>query len=230
MGRWLVAAGVAVLLAGAAGCAQSESESADGPPVLAPGAPGESASPATEEQLAAATASMRHNEADVEYVLKMIEHHNQALEMTELVPDRVDSGDIELIAERITTAQGPEIEVMESWLETNVFGPARENPNHQNYCGLQDEESHHGGDCVPVDHSDMPGMATEEQLAELEAAEGAEFDELFVELMTTHHEGAITMAEEVIAEGENVTVNQLASDVLSEQRVEIERMRTALDG
>ncbi|RCV50440.1 DUF305 domain-containing protein [Marinitenerispora sediminis] len=230
MGRWLVAAGTAVLLAGVAGCAQSESDSAGGPPVLAPGAPGESASPATEDQLASATASVQHNEADVEYVLKMIEHHGQALEMTDLVPDRVEDGDLELIADRIAAAQGPEIDVMESWLETNVYGPARENPAHQNYCGLQEQESHHGGDCVPIDHEDMPGMATEEQLAELEAAEGAEFDELFVELMTTHHEGAVSMAEEVLSDGENVLVSQMATDVVAEQRTEIERMRRIMEG
>ncbi|GAB3214156.1 DUF305 domain-containing protein [Marinactinospora thermotolerans] len=224
MRRWLAVVGGTILVVLASACAQETPPVSDGTPVLAPGAPGESASPATEEQIADATAGVRHNEADVEYVRKMIAHHEQALEMTALVEGRARLEEIEGIAGRISAAQGPEIEAMQSWLEINVHGPARGNPAHQDYCGLEGEDSHHGGVCAPVDHADMPGMATPDQLAELEAAEGREFDELFVELMTAHHEGAISMAEEVLGDGENPVVNQMASDVIVEQRAEIERM------
>jgi uncharacterized protein (DUF305 family) len=226
----VLAAGAALLLTGAAAC--SSADSADGPPVLAPGAPGESASPASQDQIDAATASIRHNEADVEYVLMMIEHHGQAIEMTDLVEDRVENEDLRLIADRIGDAQGPEIEAMEGWLDVNVYGPAEENPNHQGFCADgPDAEGHHGGggECpVDLDHESMPGMASPEEMDELEAAEGASFDELFVELMTAHHEGAITMAEEEVASGKHPEVLKMAGDVMVEQQADINRMAEAM--
>ncbi|GAA3747137.1 uncharacterized protein (DUF305 family) [Spinactinospora alkalitolerans] len=223
-------AGAALLALGATACGGGEQEQAgDDIPVLAPGAPGESASPATDEQLAAVEESLTHNEADFEYVSRMVAHHEQALEMTDLVPDRAEREEIGKIADRIAAAQDPEIEVMEEWLEANVYGPARENSAHRNYCGLDGGEGHdHGGDCVEVDHSDMPGMASDAQMADLEAAEGEEFDELFVELMVTHHQGAVTMAEEELLDGRHQVVLEMANDVIAEQSVEIGRMREVL--
>jgi uncharacterized protein (DUF305 family) len=67
----------------------------------------------------------------------------------------------------------------------------------------------------------MGGMATEEQMAELEAAQGTEFDRLFVELMIAHHEGAVAMAEEHHAEGQNADAAAIADTVIDTQTAEI---------
>lgn len=75
------------------------------------------------------------------------------------------------------------------------------------------------------DHGAMPGMATERQLAELTAATGTDFDRLFLKLMTTHHEGAVTMAGEALAGGNNVAVEEMATEVVATQSAEIHRMR-----
>jgi uncharacterized protein (DUF305 family) len=232
--RLALATGAALALLGATACTGDEDgrESAN---VIAPGAPGESSSPATADQIAALAEEQGHNEADVTYLVMMIEHHSQALEMTDLVPERHERDGIERIADRISAAQGPEITAMESWLEENVFGPARENPAHQNFCGLEGDGTHHGEDAdVPaceldVDHADMPGMATPEELEQLAEAEGDAFDRLFVELMTTHHEGAVTMAEDAMAEGRDQTVLRMANDVIAEQNAEIGRMAEVLE-
>ncbi|WP_028649863.1 DUF305 domain-containing protein [Nocardiopsis sp. CNT312] len=234
MRRLALATGTALALLGATACAD-DSGVLESTNVIAPGAPGESPSPATAEQLAALAEEQGHNAADVNYLVLMIEHHRQALEMTDLVEERHEREDIDRIAGRIASAQGPEIEVMEGWLEENVLGPARENPAYANFCGLEGEVSHHGGDgdlprCdLEVDHDDMPGMASEEEMDELAAAEGDAFDRLFVDLMTTHHEGAVTMAEEVLEEGHDRTVRQMANDVIVEQRVDITRMAEILE-
>ncbi|MBX9389696.1 DUF305 domain-containing protein [Streptomonospora nanhaiensis] len=233
MRKWVVAVGAAIMLTGVSACSGDGADSADGPPVLAPGAPGESASPASQEQIDEAVEATEHNEADVEYILKMIEHHGQALVMTDLAEDRMANDDLAKIADRIAAAQGPEVEAMEAWMEENVYGPAEENPNHQGFCanGPDSGGGHHGGggECpVNLDHSDMPGMASEAQLDELRAAEGEEFDELFVELMTAHHEGAIEMAEEATMEGKDPTVLKMANDVIAEQRADIERMEEVM--
>ncbi|MFW5416970.1 DUF305 domain-containing protein [Nocardiopsis sp. CNT-189] len=233
MHRWVPAAVAAALLLTTA-C--SGSEAADAPPVLDPGAPGDTASPASQDQIDAADADVRHNEADVEYVLKMIEHHAQALEMTDMVEDRVERESVEKIAGRIAAAQEPEIEAMETWLDDNVYGPAEGNPNYADQCGLTawrngDGAGHHGGgDCpIDIDHTDMPGMVAQEDLDELEAAEGDGFDRLFVELMTSHHEGAIEMAQDATVDGKHPDVLRMADDVVAEQSADIERMELALE-
>jgi uncharacterized protein (DUF305 family) len=71
----------------------------------------------------------------------------------------------------------------------------------------------------------MPGMATDEQLAALRKADGAAFDRLFLTLMITHHQGAVTMATEVLSGGRNVQVEEWANEVIAQQTSEIRRMR-----
>lgn len=233
MRRLAFAAGSALVLLAATACTDdADQESAN---VIAPGAPGESSSPATQEQIAALAEEQGHNEADVDYLVMMIEHHKQALEMTDLAPDRHERDGIERIADRIAAAQEPEITAMESWLEENVFAPARENPAHQNFCGLEGDGDHHAegddvAECVlDVDHDDMEGMVSEEDLERLEDAEGDGFDQLFVELMSEHHRGAVTMAEDVMADGSDRQVLEMANDLIAEQNTEIARMERILE-
>ncbi|PRX95521.1 DUF305 domain-containing protein [Allonocardiopsis opalescens] len=222
--RTVAAVVLAALCLGAAGCAAEEPDP-DAVPVLNPGAPGDSPQPADPERIEELNDPIQHNEADVEYMRAMIAHHGQALEMTALVPDRAEDDGVVAIAERIEAAQGPEIDAMDAWLENNVYQHARANPNHRNYCGLDGAADHHGNtDCDPVDHSAMPGMITPEQLADLEAAEGAAFDELFVQLMIAHHEGAIEMAQDLLVEGRDTQARQMAADVVADQTAEIARM------
>jgi len=71
-------------------------------------------------------------------------------------------------------------------------------------------------------------MATESQLSNLRAARGQAFDQLFLTLMITHHEGAITMAADAKAQGNNVRIEEMADDVIAQQTSEITRMRRML--
>ncbi len=71
----------------------------------------------------------------------------------------------------------------------------------------------------------MPGMATPEQMRRLRAARGAEFDRLFLTLMITHHQGALTMVKDVLGKGTDVLIQDLALDVRASQQAEINRMR-----
>ncbi|MER6412238.1 DUF305 domain-containing protein [Streptomyces humidus] len=201
-------ASAALLLAFAlAGCdsgPDAKPSGADGPSVIAPGEPGDenrtlSAQEAAEQRADDDTP----NTADVSYARMMIRHHAQALEMTQLVPDRARSGDVKRLALRISAAQGPEIEAMKGWLTTH--GKTTASGGH--------------------DHAVMPGMASEDQLSELRAARGKAFDALFLTLMITHHEGALTMAADVKAQGNNVQIEEMADDVIAQQTSEITRMR-----
>ncbi|MFD7793537.1 DUF305 domain-containing protein [Streptomyces sp. NPDC059759] len=201
----LVVASLAVAALALAGCdsgSDAKSASAGGPSVIAPGKPGEAA-----ETLSAKEADERRsdddtpNAADLAYARMMITHHTQALRMTELAPDRAESGAVRRIAGRIAAAQGPEITTMKSWLKA------------------------HDGAGTGHDHADMPGMATKAQLAELRAADGSAFDRLFLRLMISHHDGAITMATDVKAQGNNIQIEEMADDVIAQQTSEISRMR-----
>ncbi|WP_282084098.1 DUF305 domain-containing protein [Streptomyces tendae] len=183
------------------------SAAAAGPSVIAPGKPGEGNRTLSAEDAEKQRADDDSpNSADVSYARMMIQHHAQALKMTELVPEQAESGQIKKLAERISAAQGPEIKAMEGWLETHG------------------EKVTGGGH----DHAAMPGMATEAQLKKLRAAEGKAFDQLFLTLMITHHEGAISMATDVKSEGNNVLIEEMADDVVAQQTSEISRMRAML--
>lgn len=200
----------ALVLTGCDAGSDSESGPAAGPSVIVPGKPGEanrtlSAQDAAKQRVDDDTP----NSADIDFARMMIEHHRQALEMTGLAPERGESAKVKALASRITAAQGPEIEAMESWLATYDKGGS-------------------GGAGGGHEHAAMPGMATEAQLKKLRAASGKAFDQLFLTLMITHHEGAITMAADVKAQGNNIRIEEMADDVVAEQTTEITRMRAML--
>jgi uncharacterized protein (DUF305 family) len=210
----LAASLTALAVCGLSGCDSGEEAGparSTGPSVIAPGRPGEanrtlSAQDADEQRADDDTP----NSADVDYARMMIRHHAQALRMTELVPDRAESGSLKRLARRIAAAQGPEITAMRGWL--TEYGEKETEPGR--------EKGH--------DHAAMPGMATEAQLEKLRAARGKAFDQLFLTLMITHHQGAITMAADVKGQGNNVRIEEMADDVVAQQTSEIARMRGML--
>ncbi|MFC8225963.1 DUF305 domain-containing protein [Streptomyces sp. NPDC057287] len=174
--------------------------------VVAPGKPGEPARTLSVEEAQKAAGDDTPNSADFRYARMMIQHHEQALVLTALVPTRASSPSVERLAKRISAAQKPEIGAMEGWLKNNG--------------GDEREEAH--------DHAAMPGMATDEQIEQLRGARGRSFDRLFLDLMITHHQGAVTMATEALADGNNVLVEEMANDVVAQQTVEIDRMRSLM--
>nr|WP_206313388.1 DUF305 domain-containing protein [Streptomyces coryli] len=190
-----------------AGCSSDGDDKAapkDGPSVIAPGKPGEAAETLSAKDAAKKGDDDTPNSADFAYVRMMIEHHTQALTMTKAAPKRAESTQLKRLAKRIAAAQEPEIGTMRGWLKQNDGDKA---------AGGHDE------------HGPMPGMATEAQLKSLRAAKGKAFDKLFLKLMITHHDGAVTMATDVLAQGNNVLVEEMANDVIAQQTAEINRMR-----
>jgi len=148
--------------------------------------------------------------ADAMFAQMMIPHHEQAVVMSELATTRASSPEIQALAAEIKAAQQPEIDQMKAWL-TEWGIPVM--------SGM-DAMSEHGG------HG-MSGMLTDDQLAELEAASGQEFDTLFAEYMILHHEGAIDMAEDVV-DSRDPRVAALAQAIIQTQQVEIDQMKAFL--
>lgn len=147
------------------------------------------------------------NDADVMFAQMMIPHHQQAIEMSEIVlaseglmPEVAD------LAQQIMDAQGPEIDTLTIWLTEWGADPA-------------------GGE--EMDHGDMStdsGMMSEEDLANLEAAAGPEVNRLFLEQMIMHHDGAIAMAQDQVSNGQNPEAIALAEEIIATQEEEIATM------
>ena len=182
------------------------------------------------------SARMRFTEADVAFVTGMISHHAQALIMSELAPTHGASPAVETLAARIINAQTDEIALMQRWLadrgqlvpQVKIDGldltVAMSAP-----AGDASHDAHMAHDAG--DHH-MPGMLTQEQLEELAAAFGPEFDRLFLTYMIGHHAGAVTMVEDLFSvdgTGQDEAVFKLASDVQVDQITEINRMQLMLD-
>lgn len=183
--------------------------------------PGASPGPEATASSAAAIARARadsarypYTVADIAFMQGMIGHHAQAIVMSRLAPDRTERAAIRTLAARIINAQRDEIAIMERWLRDRRQPVADTTHAHQH-----------------MGHAMMPGMLTTEQLAELEAARGEEFDRRFLRLMIQHHEGAVTMVTDLFATdgaAQDQTVFRFASDAQVDQRTEIARMQRML--
>lgn len=224
--RSLVA--VVAALALLAGCTSEDTDaeaSGDGPRVLQAGAPGEESRELTPEEAEGLDLSApEHSEADVAFVQGMIPHHVQALRMARLVPDRTSREDVPLFAERIDLSQEDEIDAMRRWLE------ARDEEVPSLGAGHDMDDMDDTDDMDDMDSELMPGMLTEEQLLELEAASGEEFDRLFLEAMIRHHLGAMDMVDELYASdgGQEPELDRLANHIYSDQSIEIARAQAML--
>ena len=156
-------------------------------------------------------ATVEANGADVMFAQMMIPHHEQAIVMADLAVGRAEDPRLIDLASQIKAAQGPEIELMASWLQT--WGAPR-------ISGDEAMMSHgsHG----------MEGMLSDDQLDALASTSGATFDALFAEYMIEHHEGAVAMANDVLAQGSDAGVAQLAQEIILTQEAEIEQLRSFL--
>jgi uncharacterized protein (DUF305 family) len=164
------------------------------------------------------TPRVGYTEADVRFMQGMIGHHAQALAMTSLLPARTRRADMRLLAERIDVSQKDEIAFMQRWLAKRGEAVPSVEGGH---------EQHAGGAHPAL----MPGMLTEADLARLAAATGPEFDQLFLEYMIRHHEGALVMVKNLFATqrgGQEPELFKFAADVDADQAAEIKRMRGML--
>ena len=172
-------------------------------------------------------AMSRYTQAEVDFMTGMIGHHAQALIMSDLAAANGASSSIQILAARIINAQNDEIATMQRWLRD------REEPVPEVHIDglmlmihIPGAEEGHG-------HHMMPGMLTQEQLEELAAAQGPNFDRLFLTYMIAHHKGATTMVDEMFAQdgaGNDEAAFKLASDIHADQSTEIARMELMLEG
>jgi uncharacterized protein (DUF305 family) len=214
------AAAMATLVIGA-GCSSSSDSGTE-----------DSTAPTTSATAGATTTpgAEAHNQADVMFSRHMIPHHQQAIEMSDmlLAKQGIDPRVTEL-ANQIKAAQGPEIKQMEDWL--NRWGnppmpmpsgdmpmPSGEMPGHGNMPTTSGMPGPAG----------MPGMMSEQDMTALQNAQGVEAAKLFLTQMIAHHEGAITMAQNEIKNGQYPAAKELAQTIATTQQQEIDTMKGLL--
>lgn len=170
----------------------------------------------TVSSLASKASATEHNDADVSFTQDMVPHHTQATEMAKLAETRASSTEVKDLAAKIAAAQQPEIDKMNTWLA--AWG-----------ANMSSESSMAGMDHGSMsDGSSMTGMMSEADMTALEGMSGAEFDKNFLTMMTAHHTGAISMAEDELKNGKNADALALATSIQVSQQAEVNEMKALL--
>src|SRR5215210_1179188 len=152
--------------------------------------------------------------AEAGFTRDMMVHHAQAVQMAEIVRDRTESEEIQTLSADIALTQQAQIGQMQGWLAVWGLPPTGTEPA-MSWMGHPTEGR-------------MPGMASPEELNNLQKASPEEADTLFLQLMIPHHEAALPMAEAVLADTDRPEVERLAGAVIASQQAEIELMKGLL--
>jgi uncharacterized protein (DUF305 family) len=191
--------------------AQTAGPPSPAPPLIVqPGAPGQ-ASKVVGAAAASDLSKVGFTPADTKFMQGMIGHHSQAIEMVELLNTHSANADMKKLGLRIQVSQEDEIKMMQDWLRARgqeIPGP------HAHHTGML-----------------MPGMLTPEEMSRLGNAKGVQFDRLFLEGMIKHHGGALVMVDELFAQpgaAQDSDIYAFASDVVADQRMEMDRMAAML--
>ncbi len=152
------------------------------------------------------------NADDHAFATNMIPHHEQAIELAAMAPERSTDSEILALADKISATQQPEINALRVFLVQ-----WNENP--------EDNTSHGGGG-----HGAMAGMVDDATMARLQSLQGAEFDTLWLQSMISHHQGAIEMAKAEVANGQNDDIKRMAQTMIDAQQAEINQMKQMLEG
>ena len=182
-------------------------------PIIQPGAPGEATRELSADE-AIEIANTSYSPDDTLFMQDMIPHHNQAVQMSALVAERTNRPELVDVAGRIDVSQEDEIEFMQGWLRER----GERVPDPTVHSAMHTTQK-------------MAGMASPEQMAELAESEGTGFDRLFLSLMITHHEGAVTMVEELMEQpgaAYDPVLFEFTTDITNDQTAEIERMNALL--
>jgi uncharacterized protein (DUF305 family) len=220
----LIGAGALAALVVAAGCSDSGDSTGSGSADMS----GHSmSSSATAAATTAAPAAEAHNDADVMFAQHMIPHHQQAIEMSDmLLPKQGIDPRVTQLANQIKAAQGPEIEQMQGWLKQWGNPPMPSMPS-----ATMPMPS---GDMNMPGHGDMQGMSSgqgmmsEQDMTALQNAQGVEASKLFLTQMIQHHEGAIAMAQIEIKDGQYPPAVAMARSIVTSQQQEIDTMKGIL--
>jgi uncharacterized protein (DUF305 family) len=157
--------------------------------------------------------------AEAGFARDMIQHHAQAVEMGLIVYRNSADEHVRQLGIDIALAQQGEIGTMQTWLRSWNLDPTGAEPP---MAWMPDGRAMFGTGL-------MPGMATQEEMARLRAAQGTELDLLFIELMTKHHLGGIHMIDAVLELSDDDEVIQIATVSKRTQQTELTNLHNLRD-
>ena len=198
-----LAAGITVAAA-LAGCASDSTATTSTPPTSSAGA--------------TAAGSTTGSEADIAFAQLMIPHHQQAIEMADLAATNATSPAVKALATQIKAAQDPEIQTMTQWLTDWGAPTVMATPS--------DGGTDHGG--MDMGGMTEAGMMSAEDMTALAQATGGDFDTMWLQMMITHHQGAITMVQQVSENTTNPEVKAMADAIIAGQTAEVATMQQLL--
>jgi len=163
-----------------------------------------------------------YDDADVLFATQMIPHHEQAVAMAKLAPGHGASRPVEEVASQISAEQIPEIAQLQGMLAE--WNQPAVTPAASPMGGMPGMD---GGSALAAA---APGMMTEDEMTRLESANGPSFDRAFLQMMITHHEGALTMAKAELADGRDQDAMLMAQNISDAQQASIQLMQQLLAG
>ena len=191
---------------------------------------------ASSTQTPATAQAAAHNHADMMFAHMMIPHHQQAIEMSDIILAKqgIDSRVVDL-AQQIKAAQGPEIAQLQDWLKQwgmpGMGGGGMPEMPGMGHGGMPDMPGMNHGDMPGMNHggmAGMDGMLSPAEIDALKSAQGVAAAKLFLTGMIAHHQGAITMAKSEIKDGQYPDAVSMATSIAESQQKEIEAMNAIL--
>jgi uncharacterized protein (DUF305 family) len=157
-----------------------------------------------------ATDQADHNADDIAFAQDMVPHHEQAVEMAQMVGTNTSNQQLIGLANQVVNTQVPELKAFQVWL-----------------MQWQDAQGN-----APASHGGMPmtGMVDQRTMDRLRSLTGAAFDHLWLTSMIDHHRGAIAMAQNEVAHGKSRDIVYLAQRIITAQQAEIDEMKRMLGG
>jgi uncharacterized protein (DUF305 family) len=152
-----------------------------------------------------------HNASDIAFARNMIPHHEQAVQMAQMVPTNTTNRQVIALANHIISTQLPEVQAFRAKL-------------------MQWPETQDTHDVRGHDGRGLPGMVDQATMAKLQSLNGAEFDRLWLTSMIAQHRGAVATAQDELAHGRDADVMYLARTIIADQQAEINQMQQILGG
>ena len=202
-----VSVAAALALAGCGGSSSTGSSGSSDHSTMA----GMSSTSTSTASSAAGSQDTAHNQADVTFATNMIPHHQQAVEMAQRALKQGSNAQVKALATDIQAAQDPEIQTLSGWL--TAWGQPVPTPM------AGHDMSQMGG---------MDGMMSAQEMQQLQAASGATFDRMWLQMMTRHHQGAVAMATTETQQGQSADAKVLAGQIITAQNKEIATMAQLL--
>jgi uncharacterized protein (DUF305 family) len=162
---------------------------------------------------------------DLQFLDMMTKHHSDGVKMAQMGVDKAQNAGVKALAQKMASGQQKDIAEMQKIRDRHFSGQPKQEMMMMKSGGMK-MDSTRGGD-MSMDMSkggmtmEMMSKMAEEDMRKLEAASGAEFDRVFLDVFTKHHQMALDMSKEETSNGKNADTKKKAREIISVQTKEL---------